>query len=137
MEQDHNPVNLDHLVAFYEPHESHSGPILKPRPQRDIYTHLIAIYNILFLLKSNPNSQHSKAICCWGIRRRRKRKALKSRSEEKVLGFSSASLFPISIWKWEAVTQGGTRGIDYLMWKKTWGASIIKAGRTGDTTDTF
>ena len=34
------------------------------------------------------------------------RKTQKSMSEEKVVGFSSASLFPTR--KWEAVTQGGT-----------------------------
>ena len=26
----------------------------------------------------------------------------------------------------EAVTQGGTRGIDHLMWRRTQGASIVK-----------
>ena len=26
------PNYLDHLVAFYDPHESHGGPILKPPP---------------------------------------------------------------------------------------------------------
>ena len=35
---------------------------------------------------------------------------MKKRIEEKVVGFSSASLFPAS--KRETVTQGGIRGID-------------------------
>ena len=41
-----------------------------------------------------------------GGQEKRKDKTQKSRSEEKVVGFSSASLFPTR--KWEAVTQGGT-----------------------------
>ena len=48
------------------------------------------------------------------------RKTWKSRSEEKVVIFSSATLFPAR--KQEAVTQGGTM----LMGRKTQGASIIK-----------
>ena len=43
----------------------------------------------------------------------------KSRSEEKVVGFTSASLFLAR--KREAVTQGGTRGIDYPTRMKTQG----------------
>ena len=41
-----------------------------------------------------------------GQKKRKDRKSQKSRSEEKVVGFSSASIFPAR--KWEAVTQGGT-----------------------------
>ena len=55
--------------------------------------------------------------------RREKRKKQKSRSEEKMVGFSSPSLFTAR--KWEPVTQDGTRGIDYLM-QRTQGASITK-----------
>ena len=40
-----------------------------------------------------------------------------------MVGFHSASLF--SAMKWEAVTKGGTRGIDHLM-QRTQGASIVK-----------
>ena len=40
------------------------------------------------------------------------RKPWKSRSEDKVVGFSSASLFLTR--KREALTQGKTRGIDHL-----------------------
>ena len=47
-------------------------------------------------------------ISLGGEEKRKDRKTWKSRSEEKVVGFSSASLF--SAVKWEAVTQGGTRG---------------------------
>ena len=60
-----------------------------------------------------------------GVQDKRKdRKTRKSRSEEKVVSFSSASLFPAK--KWEAVTQGGTREIDHLMRRRTQGASIVK-----------
>ena len=52
------------------------------------------------------------------------RKTQKSRIEEKVVGCSSASLFPVK--KWEVVTQGGNRGINHLMWRRTQGASILK-----------
>ena len=41
-----------------------------------------------------------------------------------MVGFSSASLFPAR--KWEAVTQGGTRGIDHPMGRKTQGPGIVK-----------
>ena len=62
------------------------------------------------------------------MRRLRRRgkigKTWKSRSEEKAMGFRSFSLFPIR--KWEAVTHGGTRGIDHPTWRRTQGARIIK-----------
>ena len=41
-----------------------------------------------------------------------------------MVGFSSAPLFPTR--KWEAVTQGGTRGIDHPTWRRTQGAGIVK-----------
>ena len=41
-----------------------------------------------------------------------------------MVGISSESLF--STRKWEAVTQGGTRGIDHLMRRRSQGASIVK-----------
>ena len=44
-----------------------------------------------------------------GQEKRKDRKTQKSRNEEKVEGFSSASLFPAR--KWEALTQGGITGI--------------------------
>ena len=44
--------------------------------------------------------------------------------EEKVVGFSSASLFPTR--KWKSVAQGGTRGIDYQTWRRMQGAGIVK-----------
>ena len=40
-----------------------------------------------------------------GDQKRKKRKSQKSRDEKKVVGFSSASVFPR---KWESDTQGGT-----------------------------
>ena len=46
------------------------------------------------MLKSNPSSQHSKVLLYrWGVRRRREKKSQKSRSEEKMVGFSSAPYF--------------------------------------------
>ena len=41
-----------------------------------------------------------------------------------MVGFSSASLFPSR--KREAVTKGGTRGIDHPTRRKTKGAGIVK-----------
>ena len=63
---------------------------------------------ILLLLRSNPSKQYSKKVLNhWGVRRRGKTgKHGKNRSEEKVVGFSLASLFPTR--KWEPVIQGGT-----------------------------
>ena len=60
-----------------------------------------------------------------GVKEKRKeRKTQKSSSEEKVVSFSSASLFLAR--KGEAVTQGGTREIDHPTWRRTQGAGIIK-----------
>ena len=65
-------------------------------------------------------------------------KSQKSWSEEKVVNFRSAFLFPER--KQEAVTQGGTRGIDHLT-LRTQGASIIKGREekqdSGCIPDTF
>ena len=41
-----------------------------------------------------------------------------------MVGFSSTSLFNER--KLVAVTQGGTRGIDFPMWTRTQGAGIVK-----------
>ena len=58
---------------------------------------------LLLLLRSSLSRHYSKIL----YRRKRKdRKSQKSRSEMKVVGFSSASLFPAR--KQEAVTQDGT-----------------------------
>ena len=72
------PSYLDNLVASYDPHGSYSEPILK--------------------LKGT--------ISLGGQEKRNDKKTQKSRSEEKVVGFSSAPLFPAR--KREVVTQGGT-----------------------------
>ena len=58
---------------------------------------------LLLLLRSNPSRQHSKVL--GGKEKWKDRKTQKSRSEEKVVDFCSASTFPTK--KWEAVTQGG------------------------------
>ena len=73
---------------------------------------------------SNPSRQHTKVLYRWrGQKKRKDWKTGKNRSEKKVVGYSSASLFLAR--KWETVTQGGTGGKDHLMWRKTYGASII------------
>ena len=65
-----------------------------------------------------------KALYHWGIKRK-DRKMWKSKSEEKVVGFSSVFLFPTR--KQEAVTQGKTRGIEHLMRRITQGAGMVKS----------
>ena len=55
--------------------------------------------------------------------KRKDMKTRKSRSKEKVVGFSSASLFPAM--KLEIITQGGTRGIDHPTRRRTQGAAIV------------
>ena len=78
-----------------------------PRLPPNIYT---------LLLLSDPQQAALKGTVLlyrWGLRRRWKiGKTPKSRSEERVVGHSSASLLPAR--KREAVTQGRTRGLDDL-----------------------
>ena len=73
----------------------------------------LSLYIFLLLLRSNPSRQQSKVLYRWGVRRRGKTGKHRKVGEKKVMGFSSASLFPER--KWKAVTQGGTRGIDHPM----------------------
>ena len=87
---------------------------------------------------SNQQVALKGAISLGGLEKRKNRKMQKSRSEEKVVGLSSASLFPTR--KWEAANQGGTRVIDHLTWRRTQGAGIVKGwedkrerGRIPDT----
>ena len=69
-----------------------------------------------------------------GVQGKRKdRKIQKSRSEEKVVGFSSTSLFHTR--KQEAVTQGGTTRIDHPMRRRNPVSS--KAGRKSETANAF
>ena len=106
-----------------------------------IIGHFVGISKLTFdgelLFRSNPSSQYSKVLYHWGVRGRRK--IGKSRIEEKLVSFSSASLFPVR--KWEAITQGGTRGIDHPMQRKTGGAAIVKSWEDkrdrGHIPDTF
>ena len=73
---------------------------------------------LYILLGSNPIEAALKGIISLGgLEKRKDRKKLKSRSEEKVVGFSSASLF--STRKREVVTLGGTRGINHLIQRIT------------------
>ena len=51
------------------------------------------------------------------------------------MGFSSASLIPAR--KWEAYTQGGTRGIDHPTQRITQGATIVKGWENKKTAGTF
>ena len=62
-----------------------------------------------------------------GEEKRKDRKVSKSRSEDKVVGFSSASLFPVR--KWEAVTRGETMEPRDL--------ASSKVGRTSKTVVAF
>ena len=55
---------------------------------------IIRIIYTLLLLRSNPSRQQSKVLYHWVVRRRGKTGEYKNRSEEKVVGFSLASLFP-------------------------------------------
>ena len=57
-------------------------------------------------LRSNPSMHHSRYYINGGSGEEEREKTQRSRSEEKVVGFSSASLFPVR--KWEAATQGET-----------------------------
>ena len=59
-----------------------------------------------------------------GQEKRKDRKTRKSKSEEKVVSFSSAYLFPAR--KYEVVTQGGTRGIEHPTRRRTQGTGIVK-----------
>ena len=56
--------------------------------------------------------------------KRKDRKTWKRWSEEKDVGFSSASLFPAR--KLEAVIQGGSKGINHQTCRRTQEAGIIK-----------
>ena len=98
-----------------------------------------ARFLLLLLLRSRsrPSRQHSKVPYHWGVRRK-DWKTRKSKNEEKVAGFISASLF--SGRKREVVTQAGTMGIDHLTRRRTKGASFVKVwedkrdrGRIPDT----
>ena len=64
-------------------------------------------YILLLLLRSNPSRQHSEVLYRWGggKEKREDRKTRKSRSKEKIVGFSPSSLLPGR--KLEAVTHGG------------------------------
>ena len=55
------------------------------------------------LLRSNPSRQRSMGYITGGLEKRKDRKSRKSRREEKVVGFSSTSLFPAR--KQEVVTR--------------------------------
>ena len=69
-----------------------------------------------------------------GEEKRKERKTWK-RSEKKVMGFSSASLFPSR--KQEGVTQGRTRGIEHQCGGEPREPIPSKDGRTSKTAGTF
>ena len=94
-------------------------------------TENIYIYNM-----SNPSSSTQKYYIAGGLGEEERRgKQRKSRSEEKVVDFSSDSLFPER--KREVVTLGGTRWIDQLTRRERREPVSLKAGRTSETTDAF
>ena len=70
-----------------------------------------------------------------GQKKRKDKKTWKSRSKEKLVGFSSTSLFPTR--KQETVTQGGKRGTNHLTWRRTQGLGMSKAGRTSEKAGAF
>ena len=74
----------------------HVQPRTEPfHPVKISYLAFSTKHYILLLLRSDPNRQHSKVLYHWGVQENRKdRKRRKSRSEEKLLGFSSASYYP-------------------------------------------
>ena len=65
-----------------------------------------------------------KSTISLGDKKRKNKKTRKSRSEEKVVGFSSASIFPAR--KWEASSRAKTTGIDHPTRRITQGACIVK-----------
>ena len=96
----------------------------------------ISIYIILQFVRSNPKRQHSQVLYHWGVRIRGKtEKHGKVRGKEKVIGASSASLFPARIQV--AVTQDGTKGIENPTQRKTREPVSSKAGRTCETAGKF
>ena len=68
-------------------------------------------------------------------RGKRDKKTRKSKSEEKVVSFRSASLFLAR--KREALTKVETTGIDQPTRTITQGTDIVKGGRTSKTTGAF
>ena len=87
------------------------------------HVHNIYIY-IYILLRSNSSRQLKGSISLGGQEKSKGRKTRKSRSEKKVVSFSSASLF--SARKRGAVTRAGIRVIYHQKWRKTQGAGIVK-----------
>ena len=72
-----------------------------------IQIHIYIHTHIIIIIKELPQQATLKDNISLGSQEKRKdRKTRKSRSEEKVLGFSSASVFPAR--KRDAVTEGGT-----------------------------
>ena len=77
------------------------------------------------------STQRYYSISLSGQEKRKDMKAWKSRSEEKVLGFSSCSLLPTR--KRDAVTHPRwNQRIDYLT-RRTLEAGMAKAGKTSET----
>ena len=73
---------------------------------------------IIIIIKEEPQQSALKGTISLGDEEKGKdRKTRKRRSEEKVVSFTSASVLPPR--KWEAVTQGGTRGLDHPTRRRT------------------
>ena len=90
-----------------------SDLVLDPSHRSTTYEYHIYIYIYIYYKGVTLAGSTQRYKYLWGGGENSKdRKTLKSRSEEKVVGFSSGSLFPLK--KRESVIQGGTRGIDHL-----------------------
>ena len=84
---------------------------------------------LLLLLRNNPSRQYPKVLYRWEVRRRGKtEKHRKVRVKKKMVGVNLSSLFPAK--EWEAVTQSGTRGIDYKTKRRPKEVVSSKAGRS-------
>ena len=80
--------------------------------------------NIYIIKELTQHATLKGTILLGGQETRKARKSQKSRSEEKLEGFSSAFLFPARIR--EAVTRVETTGIDHPTWRITRGTGIVK-----------
>ena len=70
---------------------------------------------------TNPSRQHSKILYRWGVKRRGKIvKHGKVEVKRKWWVFAQP---PYSLQGNRTCTQGGTRGIDHLMWRRTQGGT--------------
>ena len=96
---------------------------------------LLLLLLVIIIVIININLIALKCTISLGSQKRKDRKTRKSRREEKVMSFNSASLFPEK--KREPVTQGGTRVLDNRCGGKPRETVSSKVGRISETTGTF